>query len=836
MNRLYLLGCLTLILYPISNFAQVKVYPAPAQSTSFYDKSQMYSVTVNDEDAFVYDFDPSDTLAIVPSSMDPKPQNWDPGVFTYFDFKGTVTIKVTVTGMDVTTATIRPKSLGISTSINGNTVTFELSKPCNFGLEINDNMNQPLFIFANPIKPVPDKNDPNVVFLGGNKIYYNYTYPSLKGKTLYIEGGSIVCGKALASDLSGAKILGSGIITGTKPNSDQHIVGWTPTASNVEFNGPIVLSSTKGGKWAFVPFDMDGGKFTNIKVIGLFRDAFDPVSCRNLSIDSSFFWCRDDAFAIKASHYSGKPVYNITVQNCVTWNHGLAIGFETDAPYFRNITFKNNDIVRFNGNSGNPKAPQFYEALWNPVLGIMVSDQANISNIRYEDIRVEYPWTDCVFQFMVDKNYATTNDGKGSINGVYIKNISFIDIDPRLTNIYRSICKGLGADNKVSNVLIEGLVWNGVEKTSISQCGFLTNGFTTNIKVQALASRANAPNAPSQLTVKTLSGSQTLLTWTDNATNEDGFRIERKKGNGDFTEIERVVANFNNYYDLALEDGVTYTYRISAYNEAGTSAFSNEEAVTIVQVQSPFLKNPSKIPGTIEVENYDFGGEGVAYHDVDAVNSGNKHRTDGVDIETCSEGTNNVGWTKKDEWLEYSVSVATSGIYQIEARVASAASSGKFHLEFDGVNKTGAIAVPATGDWQTWKSVKKTGITLNEGTQIMRIYIDGGDFNLNKLIITPEATGLRQTADPNSENDKTFTVYPNPSDGVITFENQVSEIESLSITDSAGRLMFLPLNKLQQIGSHYSLNFKDLGLKTETYIMSLKFKNGMTKTSKIIIQ
>ncbi|MBN1599378.1 MAG: hypothetical protein JW894_13880, partial [Bacteroidales bacterium] len=49
------------------------------------------------------------------------------------------------------------------------------------------------------------------------------------------------------------------------------------------------------------------------------------------------------------------------------------------------------------------------------------------------------------------------------------------------------------------------------------------------------------------------------------------------------------------------------------------------------------------IPGTVEAENYDNGGEGVAYHDNDASNNGGQYRTsEGVDIEACSEGGYNV--------------------------------------------------------------------------------------------------------------------------------------------------------------------------------------------------
>src|SRR5437016_223918 len=60
---------------------------------------------------------------------------------------------------------------------------------------------------------------------------------------------------------------------------------------------------------------------------------------------------------------------------------------------------------------------------------------------------------------------------------------------------------------------------------------------------------------------------------------------------------------------------------------------------------------------TIQAENYDVGGEGVAYHDTTTGNTGGQFRSDDVDIETSGDagGGYNVGWIVDGEWLEYTV-------------------------------------------------------------------------------------------------------------------------------------------------------------------------------------
>jgi predicted phage tail protein len=85
------------------------------------------------------------------------------------------------------------------------------------------------------------------------------------------------------------------------------------------------------------------------------------------------------------------------------------------------------------------------------------------------------------------------------------------------------------------------------------------------------------PAAPTNLVATAVSKSQINLTWTDNATNETGFRIERCKGSTctNFTLIATVGANVTSFANTKLNANTTYRYRIYAYNASGNSAYSN---------------------------------------------------------------------------------------------------------------------------------------------------------------------------------------------------------------------------------------------------------------------
>jgi GH18 family chitinase/chitodextrinase len=147
--------------------------------------------------------------------------------------------------------------------------------------------------------------------------------------------------------------------------------------------------------------------------------------------------------------------------------------------------------------------------------------------------------------------------------------------------------------------------------------------------------------------------------------------------------------------------------------------------------QSPYGGTAAAIPGKVEAEKYDLGGQTIAYSDNTAGNSGNTFRTDDVDVEaTTDAGAGyNIGYTAAGEWLEYTVNV-TAGTYKLEARVAATLAGKSFHVEMNGVN-IGNISVPNTGGWQTWQTVTLSNISLTAGQKVMRIYFDTDGINLN---------------------------------------------------------------------------------------------------------
>lgn len=215
-----------------------------------------------------------------------------------------------------------------------------------------------------------------------------------------------------------------------------------------------------------------------------------------------------------------------------------------------------------------------------------------------------------------------------------------------------------------------------------------------------------------------------------------------------------VVSPYNQYVKFFHSSEISYesqTYAF-AYDDVGDHSstiqctFPTNVKVVIGGYGSaePVVQEPYKtmnIPGIIEAEDYDLGGSGTAYSDATPTNEGGQYRTDAVDIEVCTEGGYNVGYTADNEWLEYTVNVTESGNYDFIIRSASESAGGKLHLEIDGSAITNSTSLPVTTGWQTWENKLISNIALTQGVHILRIAIEQGGFNLNKITVEKHNSG-----------------------------------------------------------------------------------------------
>jgi hypothetical protein len=192
---------------------------------------------------------------------------------------------------------------------------------------------------------------------------------------------------------------------------------------------------------------------------------------------------------------------------------------------------------------------------------------------------------------------------------------------------------------------------------------------------------------------------------------------------------------------------------------SGASPFINNSSAFTATVNNNSWQNPTPegpyggtaaaVPGTVQAENYDTGGQGVAYNVTSINGNGTGYRSDGVDLETTSDtgGGYNLGWTGSGQWFRYTVNAASAGTYTVSLRVAApSAVTGALHLsDASGTNLSGTVNIPSTGGWQTWTTVTAS-VTLPAGQQVLTLNQDNGGWNINYLTFASAGTGINSPA------------------------------------------------------------------------------------------
>jgi len=174
----------------------------------------------------------------------------------------------------------------------------------------------------------------------------------------------------------------------------------------------------------------------------------------------------------------------------------------------------------------------------------------------------DYPSTPAAgFNLVNDLNFTLTDPGStihypNGLAGVDgINNVEVIDIAGPAVGLYTII-------------IAAGNIPQGPQPFAVVACGDI-GSWTVRYP----------PNAPTGLGATAVSGSQIDLSWTDNSTDENGFRIERRTGGaGSFSEIDAVAADTIVYNDTTVSAGQLYSYRVRAFSFYGNSDYSNESA------------------------------------------------------------------------------------------------------------------------------------------------------------------------------------------------------------------------------------------------------------------
>jgi hypothetical protein len=408
---------------------QLAIYDWPAEMK----QSPHFSVSINGQ-----------TVPVCATSV---------AAFFVVAFEGAIDIEVTVT-VPSQNVRLRPLSRKIATEVNAQTVKFRLERPDNLSLEIDGLM--PLFVFANaPETARPDASDPRVHFFAAGQTHEVGELEIGSDETVYIEGGAVVRGAIRSADAKNIAIRGHGVLDGSvwKHNDNAHrSIQWEKCA-NVLLEDIVMIEPSM---WMVTAALCDRVQIRNLKQIGevVSSDGIDIVGSQNVLIEGCFLLNNDDCIAIK-SHFAAHrrharyddwrgDVRHIEVRRCTFLNaragNVMEIGFELQTDSISDVTFRDIDVLSGHGEGG--------------VFTIHNGDNATVSRILWEDIRVEHFYDKLVDFRILKSRWSGKETARGQIRDIHLKDIRVAE------DIYNSpsLIGGYDENHTVEGVIFENVI------------------------------------------------------------------------------------------------------------------------------------------------------------------------------------------------------------------------------------------------------------------------------------------------------------------------------------------------------------------------------------------
>ncbi|MFW5822703.1 MAG: carbohydrate-binding protein, partial [Tangfeifania sp.] len=278
--------------------------------------------------------------------------------------------------------------------------------------------------------------------------------------------------------------------------------------------------------------------------------------------------------------------------------------------------------------------------------------------------------------------------------------------------------------------------------------------------------------------------------WRNNVSNHDSIIIQRKLATQDhFSNLVTLKPDTNLYYDIKPVMNKYYDYRIIAHYNDTTGLYSEPFRIFFPAwtrpERIPFNDTLAVIPGVIEAEDFDKGGEGFTYHDADNRNIPGDYRPDeGVDIyDRLGEGFH-IGNAVAGEWTEYSVDVKTEGWYNVTAEIAANSGGGTFQISVDTVHSEIMTARTSYSPLNTLPV--STQMYLYPGEQIMRFTVltDEEPFNTDRFIFELATNRSRLE----NANNKFFRAYQNRNNELIIKQRNQAKTDYFQLFTINGKL------------------------------------------------
>ncbi len=313
---------------------------------------------------------------------------------------------------------------------------------------------KPLFLFTY-LKE--NANPEDYTYYYGSGEHYVDELHLKAGESIYVAAGAVLKMHLRADGADNIKVAGRGIIDTSEIGSKKRRQLRFIQCNNLSVSDITLVGAID---WTLVPIKCNNVNIQGVNVVSweVNGDGIDIVGCRDVVVKNCFLHCADDCLCVKANDYDDdrgcNNVENVRFEKCILWNtrpgNAMEVGFETRCEEIKNIVFSDIDVLHC-----------VYES-WESggVFTIHNGDRAKISNVTYENIRVENA-EQKLFDFKVLQSRYSKDADRGFIENINIRDIYVYGEMPP------SIMRGCDNQHGVKNVRISGLYDNGKKVENI---------------------------------------------------------------------------------------------------------------------------------------------------------------------------------------------------------------------------------------------------------------------------------------------------------------------------------------------------------------------------------
>ncbi len=404
----------------------------------------------------------------------PPYHEWTKNYFTVCPWTGESRVTVTY-DHPVTKAVVRPLSAGIFPEICGHTVSFTMTEPVNISVEPDENLAESMQVF--PYVPAaPDfKGYDHVYCFAAGEHDVDELHLTKDHTAVYLAPGAVVHGRIFAEGVHGLKIFGPGALTMRRYHRSlpEEMIRCVEIrhCTDVVVEDLCVLDSCN---WSIRLNESRNISIRNVKIIGCRgnADGIDVTGSSHVHVRGCFIRTYDDSFVVKSLW--GGDVEDVIFEQSTLWNdmaRPMEVGVEMRCAHVRNITFRDIDVIH----SLTPY----------PIFGIHHGDRALVSDIRFENIRIEHAPGGQLFDFRITDSVWNKDLQKGEIRNLYIDNITLLGEEGKDFRHVHCRAAGFDAQHTIENIHIGRITAFGKELSGCKALGLQTNAFTRNVVFDA---------------------------------------------------------------------------------------------------------------------------------------------------------------------------------------------------------------------------------------------------------------------------------------------------------------------------------------------------------------